>query len=270
MRKIGIAATLLFLTACSGGEDAPAANPTAAAAPPTAPASAAAPLKANRYAAFDKLLKTYVDTDGMVDYAGWKKTDEAALQGVVKALASVDASALKGNEKKAYWINVYNAVTLQAMLEFHPVTSILKVTKDGKAYDVFKKYPFGPKRLTLNHIEHQILRKVGDPRIHAAIVCASKGCPPLLNRAYLPKTLDAQLDANVKTWFKSPTRGLKLSGDTAHVSEIFNWFGVDFGKTKQAHLNWIAHYVDAKTAKRLKSGDLSVKYIKWDWSANKQ
>ena len=268
MRRIGVAAALLFLTACSGGEDAPVA-PVAPAKAPGA-SSTEAPLAANRYAAFDKLLKTYVNADGMVDYAGWKKTDEAALRGVVKALASVDASALKGNEKKAYWINAYNAVTLQAMLEFHPVKSILKVTKGGKPYDVFKKYPFGPKRVTLDHMEHKILRKVGDPRIHAAIVCASKGCPPLHNRAYLPRTLDAQLDANVKTWFKSPTRGLKLSGDTAHVSEIFNWFGVDFGKTKQAHLDWIAKYVDAKTAKKLKSGDLSVKYIKWDWSANKQ
>lgn len=253
MREIRILLGALLLLGCTSG---------GAGAQPPAPAVS--------YAAYDKLLKTYVNGDGMVDYAAWKKKDEATLRKQVQAFAAVDASKLTGDAKKAYWINVYNAVVLQAMLEYWPVKSILKVKQGGKAFDVFKQYPFGPKRLTLDHIENQILRKLGDPRIHAAIVCASKGCPPLRDRAYLPKNLDAQLDANVETWFKSPTRGLKLVGDTAYVSQIFNWFGGDFAKTPQGRLRWIAKHVDAKTAKRLRSGELTVKYIDWNWAANAQ
>lgn len=233
------------------------------------PRSTTQPAK-QAYADFDRLLRKYVDANGMVDYAAWKKGDEPALEKVTARLAAVDPQGFTKGQKLAYWINVYNAVMIQAMLELHPVGSVLEVTRDGKKYDVFKTYPFGPSKLTLDHIEHQILRKLGDPRIHAAIVCASKGCPPLRAEAFEPGRLDAQLDDNVRTWFQSKTRGLEIKGDTAYVSEIFNWFGKDFGKTQQDHLNWIARYVDAETAKKLRSGKLSVKSLRWDWAANQQ
>lgn len=221
------------------------------------------------YATFSSLLDRYVDAQGRVDYAGWKKRDEASLRGVVQALAKVETKRLSGAAKKAYWINVYNAVTIQAMLEFYPLKSIRD--KSSESYDVWKNYLFGPDKVSLNAIEHEILRPMGDPRIHAAIVCASKGCPPLRNEAYLPSQLEKQLDDNVRVWLASPTRGLKLVGKTLHLSQIFFWFGGDFGGGQRAdHLAWIARYVDAKTQAALAQPGLKVKELDWDWSLNAQ
>ncbi|MGE0707044.1 MAG: DUF547 domain-containing protein [Planctomycetota bacterium] len=222
------------------------------------------------YAKLDGLLRKHVDQSGMVDYKGLKQ-QEQALRGVVADLARADASKLEGAAKKAYWINVYNALTLQAIVERYPLLRSIK-DLNTKKYDVWKDYRFGPKKLSLNDIEHQILRPMGDPRIHSAIVCASKGCPPLRNEAYQPGRLDAQLDANVRTWLKSPTRGLRLEGDTLYLSSIFEWFGKDFGDgTTAAHLKWIARFVDdGGLEAKLLSGKLRVKSMDWDWSLNAQ
>lgn len=219
----------------------------------------------------DRLLKRYVDAEGGVDYAAWKKkrADEAALRAAVKGFAKVSTKRLSKPAKLAHWINVYNAVTLQAMLEYYPLKSIKD--KVSKKFDVWKHYTFGPRKLSLNAIEHEILRPLGDPRIHAAIVCASKGCPPLRNEAYRPETLDRQLDDNVRTWFKSPIKGLKLQGKTLYLSKIFFWFGKDFGDgSRAAHLRWISRYVDAKTQRALARKGLVVKELDWDWALNAQ
>lgn len=221
-------------------------------------------------AGFDALLKKYVDDKGLVDYAAFKKNDEKALRHCVDAFAKVKASALAPSARKAYWVNVYNAVTLQAMLEFFPLASIKdKVSNIPGLYNVWDDYRFGPEKLSLNHIEHKILRPMGDPRIHAAIVCASKGCPILRAEAYTADRLSEQLDDNVRRWLKDPKRGLKVSGGKVGLSKIFSWFGDDFAKSKQARLAWIAKYVDAKTAALLK-GSPATTELDWDWSLNTQ
>lgn len=219
------------------------------------------------YARLSALLQRYVDSEGSVDYATWKQKDEATLRTVVADLAKVEVKGLSGAAKKAYWINVYNALTLQAILEFYPLKSIKD--KSGEKYDVWKHYLFGPDKVSLNAIEHEILRPMGDPRIHSAIVCASKGCPPLRSEAYLPSKLEEQLDDNVRVWLSSPTRGLKLVGKTLHLSQIFFWFGGDFEGGKRAdHLAWISRYVDAKTKAALSQPGLKVKELDWDWALN--
>lgn len=224
------------------------------------------------YAKYDALLKKYVDDEGMVDYAAFKENDEATLRACVKdmarAVVSLSHRSVTKESSFALWINVYNAVTLQAMLEFYPLKSI--TDKNSKNYDVWKDYRFGQKKISLNDIEHKILRPMGDPRIHAAIVCASKGCPILLNEAYVPDRLSEQLDKNVRKWFKDPKRGLSLEGDTVYISQIFNWFGGDFAKDRARQLEWIAKYVDKKTAAAITRRGLKVKFIEWDWSLNEQ
>lgn len=223
---------------------------------------------AGPYDELNALLERHVDPEGLVDYRALKSKDESALKRVVKGLAEVDASKLEGAHKKAYWINVYNALTLQAIVERYPIKSIKDLNRKG--YDVWKDYRFGKQKRSLNDIEHKILRPMGDPRIHAAIVCASLGCPPLRPEAYLPDKLDAQLDDNVRVWLASPTRGLEIQGDTAHLSQIFNWFGKDFGEgTKRAHLKWIKRYAPDALAAKL-SLDMKVAYLEWGWALNEQ
>lgn len=223
---------------------------------------------AGPYDDFDALLKRYVDKEGLVDYATLKAKDEQTLKSVVAKLAKVDASKLEGAHKKAYWINVYNAVTLKAIVERYPIKSIKDLNRKG--YDVWKDYRFGKKKRSLNDIEHKILRPMGDPRIHAAIVCASLGCPPLRPEAYLPDKLDAQLDDNVKVWLGSATRGVKIVGQTVHMSQIFNWFGKDFGDgSKAAHLRWIKRHAPEGIAAKVSAG-MKVDYLNWGWALNER
>lgn len=222
-------------------------------------------------ARLDQLLKRYVDAKGGVDYAAWKKNrdHEASLRQAVKDFAKLETKGYSKKAKLAHWINVYNALTLQGMLEFYPLKSIKD--KVGKKFDIWKHYTFGPRKLSLNAIEHEILRPLGDPRIHAAIVCASKGCPPLRNEAYREGQLEAQLDDNVRVWLRSPIKGLVIKGKTLYLSKIFFWFGKDFGDGSRAtHLRWISRYVDAKTKRALAQKGLVVKELDWDWALNVQ
>ena len=239
---------------------------------PAAPAvGAPSPEPDAPYAKYDALLRTYVDAQGMVDYARFKQKDEQALRAVVRRFAAMSPRSMSPNERKAYWINAYNALTLKAMLEFYPLESIKDKVSNFGGYDVWDDYTMGPGKLSLNKIEHEILRKMGDPRIHSAIVCASKGCPPLRNEAYLPSKLDRQLDANCRFWLKDPRRGLQVRGDTAYVSKVFDWFGDDFAKGEQGRLRWIARYVeDPRLQRRLRSGSLDVETLDWDWALNAQ
>ncbi|HBP17373.1 MAG TPA: DUF547 domain-containing protein, partial [Planctomycetes bacterium] len=111
---------------------------------------------AGPYDELDALLKRHVNREGLVDYGALKAKDQQTLERVVAKLAKVDAHKLAGAAKKAYWINVYNAVTLRAIVERYPVKSIKDL--NSKGYDVWKDYRFGKKKRSLNEIEHKILR----------------------------------------------------------------------------------------------------------------
>lgn len=219
------------------------------------------------YTDYDRLLRAHVDAQGMVDYAGLQ-AEQRALEACVTAFAAVDADALSGAAKMAYWINVYNAVTLQQVVKRLPLRSIkaLAPVREG-GFHVWESPVFQGK--SLNAIEHEILRPLGDPRIHAAIVCASIGCPPLRAEAYLPSKLDAQLDQNVRTWLASPERGLKITGTTAHLSAIFDWFGDDFAKDQASRLAWIGRFLTPERRAQLQQAK-AVKSLDWDWALNRQ
>jgi hypothetical protein len=121
-------------------------------------------------------------------------------------------------------------------------------------------------------MEHDVLRKMGEPRIHFAIVCASIGCPPLLNEAYTKETLDSQLTENAKRFFADRQN---FRYDTAQrqieLSSILKWFGEDFGDTQAAQLRAIAAYLPDPTAQSLaNSGQASVSYLSYDWNLNDQ
>lgn len=224
------------------------------------------------YDDFQALLKTYVDERGLVDYRAWKEKDEDALRAVVRRLSSLDLRNATPLEVKAYWINVYNAVTLQAVLEFHPLKSIRdKATAD---YNVWNDYPFtvGGRTFTLNQIEHEVLRPLGDPRIHAAINCASLGCPPLRNEAYVPARLEEQLESQTRVWLDDPARGIRVKeGGVVAVSEIFNWFGNDFGPDLPARLRWISRYLrDPAMREAVTRRGARVEALPWDWTLNQQ
>ena len=132
--------------------------------------------------------------------------------------------------------------------------------------------PVGDKEYSLEAIEHQVLRKLGEPRIHFAIVCASIGCPRLRNEAYMPAKLEALLDDNTRDFFgRSKNLQADPANHTVRVSSILDWFGKDFASTPQKALASLADYMPSEATKRLiASEDFSVSYVDYDWSLNKQ
>jgi hypothetical protein len=219
------------------------------------------------------LLARYVDEHGFVDYRTWKAKDEPALRAVVRRLSAMSVTDLPQAEVKAYWINVYNAVTLEAMLEFYPLRSIRDKAADGGGYNVWNDYPFtqGGRRWSLNQIEHEVLRPMGDPRVHAAVNCASLGCPPLRREAYVAARLDEQLDDQVRTWLNDPTRGARVGDGVVALSEIFSWFGDDFAPDVPGRLRWVSRWLrDPAMREAVARRQNRVESIPWDWRLNQQ
>ena len=229
------------------------------------------------HSVWDRLLKKYVDDNGMVDYAGWKasRSDADALKQYLAVLGRGDSEASTTKQGKlAFWINAYNALTVYGILEVYPTSSIRNHTAKLVGYNIWDDLllTVAGKKYSLNTIEHKILRKLGEPRIHFAIVCASIGCPRLRNEAYTPKKLETQLADNTRDFF-SRQRNLQvdLNRRQVRVSSILDWFGEDFGPTPQKALARLAQYMpNDATGRLIGRGEFSVEYLDYDWSLNKQ
>ena len=229
------------------------------------------------HAAFDALLSKYVDRRGMVAYSKWKAsaTDVAALDGYLVALSQADRFRPAGRSAKlAFWINAYNAVTIKGILREYPTTSIRNHTAKLVGYNIWDDLllTVGDAEYSLNDMEHKVLRKIGEPRIHFAIVCASISCPKLRSEAYTATKLDKQLSANARDFFAD--RG-KFQYDARDgrisVSPILKWFAEDFGANTAAQMAGIASYLPAPEAEKLaRSGRARVSYLDYDWGLNDQ
>ncbi|MEW6777297.1 MAG: DUF547 domain-containing protein [Bdellovibrionota bacterium] len=232
----------------------------------------AATAQAAGHSAYDALLKKYVDEKGLVNYSAWKKESSKPLHNYLVQMAGVPASKLLRDEKLAYWINVYNALTLHGMLHFYPTQSI----KDHVSFFGFHfwkdvKIEAEGKEWSLDTIEHEILRKMGEPRIHLAIVCASKSCPPLRNEAYTPERLSAQLDDNGKKFLARPDAlAIDREEKTVRLSKIFDWFQRDFGGERGV-LEFVGRYVPSEEDRVfLRQPTIKVQYSDYDWKINEQ
>jgi hypothetical protein len=238
----------------------PAPAPASAPAPP-APEVEEAPVNITPgspdHQAWDDLLKLYVDRRGRVNY-NRLKSNEAALDSYLATLAQATPTTdWTRNEGLTYWINAYNAFTFKLILNNYPVASITDL--DGGDPWKVKWIKLGDKTYSLNNIEHDIIRpNYQDPRIHFAVVCAAKSCPPLLNRAFRPGSLDEQLDRVTRTFINNSLFN-SVTGDVK-VSKIFDWYQEDFGDVK-AYLN---KYLDKPIPQ-----DQEIGYKPYDWSLNK-
>ena len=220
---------------------------------------------------WDALLKKHVGSEGFVDYKGFIR-DSAALNQYLKVLESAHPSD-KGwtrNEQMAYWINAYNAFTIKLITQYYPIKSIkdigssIQIPFVNTPWDI-KFITIGKEKMDLNNIEHGKLRKLfDDPRIHMALVCASKSCPILLNEAYDPKRLDAQLSKQAKAFLDDPFRN-KISADNPQLSMIFKWYSMDFNKNGGS----VRAFVNRYSSVKIKS-DAKISHIDYDWGLNEQ
>lgn len=211
------------------------------------------------HAAFDALLRAHVNDNGMVDYAKLKNNEDQ-LDAYLRTLA---ADAPDGrwnrNEKLAYWINAYNAFTLKLILDHYPVKSITNI--DGGKPWAKKWIELEGDTYSLNQIEHDIIRpRFNEPRIHFALVCAAKSCPPLANRAYTAKNLDRMLITQTRAFLRNPEFN-QTSGETLRVSKLFDWYAEDFGDVK----TYLNQYLPTPVA-----ADAELRFMDYDWNLNKQ
>jgi hypothetical protein len=233
-----LAGSLFFATlavACQPSGVTPKKIEPAASSANVAPTSDKSLVDEELHADFSRLLGKYV-AGGKVRYAAWLKNaeDRIALKHYIKRLSAQPPEALPETARKAYWINAYNALTLDETLDRFPLKSVnFDELKDPKAKD-FWNVPasLGGRAVTLNDIENAILRpQFRDPRIHFAINCASNGCPILQPTAFDPSTLDRQLEAAALTFLNDPARGAHFDAQsgTLRASSIFKWYAEDFG-----------------------------------------
>ena len=166
--------------------------------------------------------------NGALDYSGFQK-DEAVLDRYLDQLARVDSQSLPADEQFAFYANAYNAWTIKLILSRYPdIDSIKDLGSLFKSPWKIKLARIDGQSLTLDQIEHDILRKrFGDPRVHFAVNCASKGCPPLQAEPFTGNHLDEQLNRAARTFINDPNFN-RLEGDTLWVSKIFDWFSEDF------------------------------------------
>lgn len=227
---------------------------------------------------FTEILRDYV-RDGRVNYRELRNDDRLAAYLEQLAAANPEALADK-NSQLAFWINAYNAYTLKVICDNYPVKSINDLHTGGLVLGtVLKKTIWDKdlavingKRLTLNQIEHAIIRKrFNEPRIHFALVCAAKSCPPLRSEAFEGERLDEQLDEQGRIFFSQPDKNFFEPGKkVAHLSKILDWYEGDFGKNDTELLQYISRFLPQELAASLQ-GDTKkwkVEYTDYDWSLN--
>jgi hypothetical protein len=226
---------------------------------------------------WDTLVKKYVapkTLDGVplyaVNYMSLKK--DPAFSKLVSRLESYSLESLQSRESKlTFWINVYNILAAKMITDHYPIESIKDV---GSIFKSVWKRPAGKvggKESTLNDIEHEILRKMNEPRIHVAIVCASVSCPDLRPEAYTSENLDAQLDDQMKKFLLSREKGMKLDKkkNKVYLSSIFKWFAEDF-ESRGGVLKYIGKYVSPEERKFLNSTKIKISYLDYNWKINGQ
>ncbi|NNC97603.1 MAG: DUF547 domain-containing protein [Gammaproteobacteria bacterium] len=228
-----------------------------------------------KHDAYDALLKKYVDKNGDVDYSGWKKNDVDTLSDYLESLSAADPEKPASKENTlAFWINAYNALTIYGILEKYPTSSIRNHTSKLFGYNIWKdlQLKVDEDAYSLDEIEHDILRKMDEARIHYAIVCAAKSCPRLLNEAFTGDKLEQQLVKNAKHFF-AQDGNFQIDENRGRVklSSILKWFGEDFGETESELLETIQPYISEESAEMLNSTNTwKVSYLSYNWKLNDQ
>ncbi len=230
------------------------------------------------HSAFAGLLGQFAaaGADGVarVDYQGFKRRSQTELKDYIARLAGVDVRALDRREQFAFWANLYNAKTLDIILDHYPVASIKDISLGGGVVAAFTGGPWKAKvvtvdgvALSLDDIEHVIMRPIfKDPRVHYAVNCASIGCPNLPLAPFSGKNLEAELDEAARAFVNHP-RGVTVQGDDVIVSSIYHWYKVDFGGNDAGLLAHLQRYAEPALRDQLKAASQIADH-RYDWSLN--
>ncbi|MGB1557346.1 MAG: DUF547 domain-containing protein [Oceanococcaceae bacterium] len=232
----------------------------------------AASTKGIDHSAWAQFLDTYLRSDEephRLRYADVSPEDRSKLQQYLAGLQALPIASYNRAEQMAYWINLYNAATVDLVLEHWPVPSITKIRPHFLAFGPWNMplLQVADQSLSLNDIEHRILRPIwADPRIHYALNCASIGCPSLARAPYQARMLEAQLDAAARRFVNS-ARGVRIRDDGLVVSSIYHWFAEDFGGDDAAVIAHLRSYAQPALADALAGID-NIDSHSYDWAIN--
>jgi hypothetical protein len=217
---------------------------------------------------FDRLLKKYVNDQGLVNYGAWKQSaaDMAALDEYLKQFAAKIDNPAQGNEKAASLVNAYNAFVLRWILPNYPTESIwqLKDSFTGKRNEI------GGRQVALDNIEHGTLRPLIGYRAHSILVCAARSCPPLQRFAYTGDEFEEQDDRAYKAWLAREDLNKFLPNEKkVEISSIFKWFKQDFDKAGGIP-KILGRYAPEPIREFAASGNYTIKYLSYNWGLNDQ
>ena len=222
---------------------------------------------------FDQALKKYVDDKGLVDYNSIAK--DSGFSEYVQSLQTARVEELSRDGQLAFWINGYNAVTIDKVIKKKPKKSVRETFIPGvwtaTKFFTSREHIVAGKRLSQDDIEHEILRKqFKDPRIHFAIICASMGCPPLPRIAYTEENVQTRLEEETRKYLNSP-RGTRIdrAENTLHMSKLFDWFATDFIQKSGSTLAFMQPYLHEEVRIFLER-DPMISYLEYNWALNAQ
>jgi hypothetical protein len=216
------------------------------------------PKAAFNHTIWDELLKAHVSKAGIVNYNGFESQKLTLRKYITSLGQKMPEERWTKEDKLAYWMNAYNAMTVDLILRNMPLQSI----KDIKNPWDQRYWKLGEKYYNLDEIEHQILRKMNDPRIHFGINCASFSCPPLLNVAFTAQEVNAQLDYLANRFINDTSRNT-IASDRVEISKIFDWFSKDFMQNGSV-IDYLNQYSEVTI-----DSNARVRYKEYDWILNK-
>ncbi len=215
---------------------------------------------------WNALLAEYVDADGRVDYARLKKEAADRLDAYADQLARAPRPDPATVEGKALLINAYNALTIRWIVQYYPTKSIMATPNPFRE----ARHAVAGEKISLDEIESQ-LRTGGDPRIHAAVVCAAQSCPPLRAEAYSPERVDEQLDDNTRRWLAdTDLNEIDAARGRAQLSSVFNWYGDDFTSYPGGLEGFVRRYAPSETVAALQDRKLRISFKDYHWGLNDQ
>ncbi|MDC8002976.1 DUF547 domain-containing protein [Aureisphaera galaxeae] len=209
------------------------------------------------HSVWNSLLKNHVSIEGNVNYEGFRQNRHALREYIASLGAQMPTEDWSQEDRLAYWMNAYNAMTVDLILRNLPLESIKDIDKPWNQ----RLWKLGSKWYNLDEIEHQILRKMDEPRIHFGINCASFSCPPLLNEAFTAKEVDGQLDTLAKQFVNDPQRNT-ITAERIRISKIFSWFAKDFKKDGSL-IDYLNKYSETPINSNARKS-----FMDYDWALN--
>lgn len=207
---------------------------------------------------WDQLLLLNVSNDGKVDYKGFIR-DKFLFDKYFKSLSTnYPAENSETTEKLAYWVNLYNAIVMKMVIDHYPIKSINDLENPWKK----KSITINNKEYSLDDIEHKVLRKMNEPRIHFLLNCAATSSPKLWNRAYTSRNITQALEEKTIEYINDPSKNL-VASDNVKLSKVFEWYAKDFDNGN------IKNYVNQYAREKIQNS-IKIAYLEYDWSLNEK